>query len=277
MSVITFWNGQKKQTGKTMSVVAIGTYMAIEHNARILIISTDRNQENIQRCFWREQKQKKINFGIFGPNTKNLDSETGMKGLERIIRSNKMTPEIITDYTKVVFKDRLEVLFGTDSQAEDVINGYIDVISVANQYYDRILIDLDYSIPENVRQRIFEISDVIVLNLSQALSDVEKFRKQKEEKNDPLIQSSKTLLLVGRYDKDSKYNYKNITRYLKEKNQVLTVPYNTLFFEAAEEGMVADLFLQFIKYNNSNKEDENTFFVNEVKRATENIVYRLMN
>ena len=41
--------------------------------------------------------------------------------------------------------------------------------------------------------------------------------------------------------------------------------------------MVADLFLQFIKYNNSNKEDENTFFVNEVKRATENIVYRLMN
>ena len=77
--------------------------MAIEHNARILIISTDRNQENIQRCFWREQKQKKINFGIFGPNTKNLDSETGMKGLERIIRSNKMTPEIITDYTKVVF------------------------------------------------------------------------------------------------------------------------------------------------------------------------------
>ena len=41
--------------------------------------------------------------------------------------------------------------------------------------------------------------------------------------------------------------------------------------------MVADLFLQFAKYSNSNKEDQNTFFIEEVKRATDNIVYRLVN
>ena len=52
MAIITFWNEQKKQTGKTMSTVAIATYMAIEHNARTLIVSTDNNQEKLQRCFW---------------------------------------------------------------------------------------------------------------------------------------------------------------------------------------------------------------------------------
>ena len=40
MSVVTFWNDGKEQTGKTLSIAAISTYMAIEHNYRILIIST---------------------------------------------------------------------------------------------------------------------------------------------------------------------------------------------------------------------------------------------
>ena len=115
MSIITFWSNQKKQNGKTMSMLAIATYMAIEHNMKILVVSTDHNQEIVQRCFWKEEKQKKFNFGIFGPNTKVLDSETGMKGLEKMIRSNKITPQLITDYTKVVFKDRLEILLGNDS------------------------------------------------------------------------------------------------------------------------------------------------------------------
>ena len=154
---------------------------------------------------------------------------------------------------------------------------YPDVIAAANKYYDRILVDLDYCVPEETRKIILDMSDVVILNLAQGLSDIEKFRQKKEQKTDALIQSPKTLLLVGNYDKDSKYNYKNITRYLKERNQVLTVPYNTLFFEASEEGMVADLFLQFAKYSNSNKEDQNTFFIEEVKRATDNIVYRLVN
>ena len=40
MSVITFVNNLDEETGKTMSLVAIATNMAIEYNSRILIIST---------------------------------------------------------------------------------------------------------------------------------------------------------------------------------------------------------------------------------------------
>ena len=90
-----------------------------------------------------------------------------------------------------------------------------------------------------------------------------------------LIKSKKALILIGRYDKYSKYNAKNISRYLGEKNQVLTIPYNTLFFEAAEEAGVPDLFLRFRK--NLDPEDRNAFFIEEVKRAAENIVYRLQD
>ena len=38
MSVVTFWSDGREQTGKTLSIAAISTYMAVEHNYRILII-----------------------------------------------------------------------------------------------------------------------------------------------------------------------------------------------------------------------------------------------
>ena len=50
--------------------------------------------------------------------------------------------------------------------------------------------------------------------------------------------------------------------------------YNTLFFEAAEEGKVPDLFL---KIRSVDEDDRNGFFLAELKRASENIIYRLQN
>ena len=74
---------------------------------------------------------------------------------------------------------------------------------------------------------------------------------------------------------NSKYTAKNISRYLGEKNQILTIPYNTLYFEAAEEAGVPDLFLKFRK--SIDPDDRNAFFIQEVKRAADNIIYRLQD
>ena len=91
----------------------------------------------------------------------------------------------------------------------------------------------------------------------------------------PILNSKKTLVLIGRYDKYSKYTVKNITRYMNEKNKVSTIPYNTLFFEACEEAKLPDLFLRLRKIND--EEDRNALFMSEVKRMTDNIIYRLQD
>ena len=117
MSVITFWNSGKEQTGKTMTAVAIASYMAITHNKKILLISTGYNDTKINKCFWNEKKIQK-SLGIFGPNT-NTGVEEGIEGAMRIMQSNKLSPQIITNYTKIVYKERLEVLTsfkGTNSE-----------------------------------------------------------------------------------------------------------------------------------------------------------------
>lgn len=273
MSVVTFWNDGREQTGKTLSIAAISTYMAVEHNYRILIISTGYRDDTLNQCFWKEKKVKR-NFGLFGPNTNEI-LEEGIVGLAKVVKSNKLSPENITNYTKIIFKDRLEVLQGFRGETSDydeLEKTYPDIINLANSYYDLVFIDLDNEMNPSIREMILANSDLIVANISQRLTSIDRFMETRE--NTPILNSKKTLLLIGKYDKFSKYSIKNITRYMGEKNKVSTIPYNTLFFEACEEAKVPDLFL---KIRNVDDEDINGFFLSEVKRTSENIMYRLQD
>lgn len=278
MSIITFVNNIEEQTGKTMSLVAIATHMAIDYNNRILIISTTNKEDKINSCFFEEKQVKKIRFGIFGENRATIDTESGIEGIAKMARSNKLTPEMITNYTKVVFKDRLEILLGAedkdnlnDQEKKQIEEEYVDLINIASMYYDKVFVDLDNNLNEEIRKKIIDRSDLVIVNTSQNYSSLKKLKANKEKEE--LLKSPKTLLLIGRYDKYSKYNVKNVTRYLEEKNQVLSVPYNTLYFEAANEAGVPDLFLRFKKTIDS--EDRNAIFIQEIDRATQNIIYRL--
>ncbi len=278
-SVITFINNLDEESGKTMSLVAIATYMAINYNEKILVISTTNKEDKIKSCYFEEQQVKKLRLGLFGDRTSTIDTESGIEGIAKMVRSNKLTPEVITNYTRVVFKDRLEIILGyqpkegkqEDIDVTEIDEEYPNLISIAKMYYDRILVDLDNNLSEELRQRIVDHSDLVIVNTSQNLNSIKKLKTKKE--NSPLLQSSKTLILVGRYDKFSTYNAKNITRFLGEKNQVLTIPYNTLLFEASNEAGVPDLFLRLKRI--SDIDDRNAIFMQEVKRATENIIYRL--
>ena len=268
MSVISFINSIEDKTGKTMSMVAIATNMAIENNRKILLISTADEEQKLKSCYFEDSPVKKMKLGL------SVDAESGIEGITKMARSNKLTPEMITNYTKVVFKDRLEIILGVkrkEDLVDEIQETYLNLINIASMYYDEIFVDLDNNLKEDVKNRIIEKSDLVIVHTSQNYSSIKKLKEYKEKSE--LLKSPKSLILIGRYDKFSKYNVKNITRYLEEKNQVLTVPYNTLFFEAVDEAGVPDLLLNFRKL--SDNEDRNYIFIQEVKRATENIIYRL--
>ena len=273
MSIVTFWNSQKEQTGKTLSIAAIATYMAIEHNYRILIVSTGKDDKTLDNCFWEEKKVKK-NLGLFGPNTR-VAMEEGINGLIKIMKSNKLAPENVTNYTKIIFKDRLEVLQtykGSQDEYKELSKMYLEIINLANSYYDLVLVDLDTEVDEETRRQIIGASNLVVVSLSQRLASINNFLEFRQ--NNPMFNTNKILILIGRYDKYSKYTIKNISRYMNEKNKVSTVPYNTLFFEASEEAKVPDLFLRLRKVSD---DDRNGIFIQEIQRTAENIIYRLQD
>lgn len=276
MAVITFINNSLEETGKTMSLVAIATYMSIEYNSKNLIISTTNKEDKINSCYFEERKAKKIRRGIFGENRTTIETESGIEGIAKIARANKLTPEMITNYTRVVFKDRLEVILGAETkdkindelEEKEIAEEYIELINVANMHYDKVFVDLDMNLSEEIRQKIINNSDIVIINTNQNLRNIKKIKENSE-----LLNSPKALILIGRYDKFSKNNVKNVTRYLEQRKQVLTVPYNTLFMESANEAGVPDLFLSLRKI--SDPEDRNISFAGEIKRAAESIIYKL--
>ena len=69
---------------------------------------------------------------------------------------------------------------------------------------------------------------------------------QKKEKNIIYPKKDNVIYLLGKYDKYSKYNVKNIQR-LRRNKDVYGIPYNTLFFEACNEGTLVDFMIKYRK------------------------------
>ncbi len=99
--------------------------------------------------------------------------------------------------------------------------------------------------------------------------------KELKEKEKNLFTQKNTLMLVNRYDRDSKYTSKNIMRYLMDRKEPLTVPYDNLFAESVQEGTAADFFLNPRIRRMEDQEDKTAFLISELKRASDAIIYKM--
>lgn len=272
MAIIAFWSNEEKETGQTMSMVALSTYMAIEHNYRILNVSTNFKDETLEYSYWDLDKIENLRKSI-SQNQTQVGLESGIEGLIKIINSNKTT-NIVSSYTKIVFKDRLDVLCAAKTKNYDeyrkIAELYPGILQLATKNYDLIFVDISKKMPEEQRKQILELSDIIIANMTQRLKTIDSFIKLREENN--FFNKNNILLNIGRYDKFSKYNIKNISRYMKEKKDVHAIPYNSLFFEACSEGKVAEFFLRLRKIDS---EDRNAIFMEEIKRFAKDLIYKM--
>lgn len=269
MSIISFWSNGKGETGKAAAMAAITTFLAMHHNYKILVLDTKYNDYFYQDCYWKEDKTIKL---IHSQNQK-TNIVSGISGLTKAILSKKTSPEIITNYTKVVFKNRLEIL--TDTKVEEADyevhkTVFKSIAKIANQYYDLVFIDIDHNLDKDTTNSLLEISDLVIANISQKIRQINGYLKIKED--NAILKEKVVIPLLGKFDENSKYSAKNISRYLKQKETICTIPYNTLFFEACNEAEVADFF---IKYRKINSKDKNSFFMEEVKKISEKIIYKL--
>lgn len=274
MSIITFWSNTKKQTSQTMSLAAIATSMAIEHNYKILIISTIYNDDTLELCFGDLNNNKKLLKKLV--KDANIAVDNGIEGLSKMAHSGRMTPDIIQNYTNVIYKNRLEILYGykeekdrpSEEQYLRIREKYKEIIKNASNFYDMVFVDVEKGLDDEYVKQILKISDLVIINTEQKIGMINEINEliHSELRNDNFI------INIGRFDSYSKYSIKNISRYLKMKRDISVIPYNTLYFEAASEESVADLFL---KIRNVSEGDRNKAFVTETKNAAEKIVYKL--
>ena len=272
MATIAFYSHIRDQAGTTVAALAYATYLGIIKNKRILFISTSFNNDEVKNAFWSPVENKKS--GLFGPNT-SVMSDNGIEGLDRVMRSNKITPDIITDYTKVVLKDRLELLMGykgTPEQYKEIQKRYQQVANVASGFYDTVIIDVDSGLDEKLKYELINTSDVAICMTTQKKENIDYVVNLIS--TGVVVRKTNNIIVLGKYDDKSKYNAKNISRsILKQKNVINVIPYNTGIFEAIQEGMIIDQILKYLKLKGR---DENTLFIGELQRLNEDIERKIL-
>lgn len=275
MPITTFWSNNDKAIGQTVSASIAAIVMAMEHNYKVLLISADINNGSMEYCFGAQESNRDIVKSLIKTPQINLNS--GIDGLMKLADSNRVTPETIHDYTKIIFKNRLEVLYSpmnvTDEKEKNNLMGNLkNIIMNASRYYDQVIVDLKKGMKTRQELEILEIlemSNVVVANIEQGTKTIEKFLTTDETKS--LLARNKVVWNICKYDKKSKYNAKNLARNILKKQAVYETHYNTLVLEAAQEGNLAELLIRF---RTLKTEDENALLISKAKELVEGILLK---
>ncbi len=268
MAILSFWSGNKKETGQTLSIIAIATYMSVEHSYKTLVIDATVDDDTMPRCFWNQDANREIKKAL---NKGKLDIASGTEGLMSAIASNKTSPEIISNYTKVVFKNRLDILLGLKTKSisdhEKTLMLYTDLINAANKYYDLVIIDLSKTLERESTRKILQMSDVIMYTMSQNLKQINDYIENKMAI--PELKKKNVIPLIGSMNAYCKYNPKNVMSYIKDKN-LAYISYNNAFLESASEAKVSDFFLN--TRISKKAWDRNSQFLTSVADSSQKII-----
>ena len=275
MAIITFWNNNTGKIGQTYSSLAIATQMALDHNYKILFLSTKKDDKLAIDAFGANEQAKTVKKLVTKGNS--MELESGIEGLAKMTSAGRLTAEMIPNYTKVILKDRLEILSGprgiSKQEYEKLYGICKEIINVSKRYYDLVFIDLNNGMKDQTTKEILQMSDIIIFNVEQKLAELENITKIRE--NSEILLPKKTMILVNKYDRESKYTVKNMTRELREKKLIISVPYAILYSEAVQEGQVAEFFIGLRSKNFDDTSDNTVFFINELRRANEAIIYKM--
>lgn len=270
MPIVTFWSRNEKSIGQTTSAALIATVTAIEHNYKVLLISADYNDKIIEASFGAQESNRDIVKNIVQKSQINLGS--GIQGLLKLADSNRVAPELIHDYTKIVFKNRLEILYSpnieeSETNKRDVMGKLKNIIINASRYYDYVFVDLKKGLGYSEQEEILDMSDVVVLNIDQRTDTIENALNSKE------IQKmyNKIIWNICKSDKNSKYNSKNLTRKILKREKIYEIDYNTMVFEATQEGNIPELML---KLKTIKEDDTNYALISQIKMLIEEIILK---
>lgn len=269
MPITTFWSNNKETIGQTVSAASMATEMAIEHNYRVLLISADFNNTTMLDCFGAQESNKEILKGLIRKPQINLDS--GINGLLKMASSNRVTPEIIHDYTKIVYENRLEVLYSptdiNENDKEATMERMKNIIMNAARYYDQVIVDLRKGLETSEQLEILALSDVIVFNINQRMDRITEALQIKEMNG----LYDRVVWNICKYDKNSKCNTKNLLRTVLKRQTICETPYNTLIYDACGDGKIAEMLLNFRTLRD---EDENLTFINRIKELQEAVLLK---
>lgn len=257
MAKIVFWSPEEGTSGCTHVAIAISSLMGITHKTSSLLIDANSNAKKIASSFT-------LYDDLVNANSFN-DSNLGMNAIMRLIKSNKLSPDIIQNYSKPVLKGRLDILYSamantTTEERENLISMPL-ITKNADDVYDLVFVDLPKTTTDDSAIRVLSQADIIVCVVPQEIEKLTNILKKVDGINE--IKDKTKIFVLGNYESGSKYNIFNVKLKYKLPEPLYVLPHNYLFSDACNDGNVLDYLYRNI---NAPAKDYNGEFI---FRATE--------
>lgn len=262
MAKVTFWSMDKAMAGNTHAILAVSTLMGITHKVTSILLQTNFNSKKVESSY--TPYDELVASGTFE------SSNIGISALSRLITSNKLTPDFIQNYAKPVLKNRLDVLYGINSNDIEMYNQIMQsltyLIRKADEIYDLVFLDLPKGKKESINN-VLSDSDVVICVLNQDIVKLTEFFKKVE--NDEILKEKQKIYVLADYDDKSKYTAYNIASRFKVKEPIYTVPHNAIFSDACNDGNIIDFFYKNL---NADKSDYNGKLINSASEIVQKIL-----
>jgi hypothetical protein len=272
MPIISFWNPTGVgQTGTTATMISIANSIAIRNpRYKVLLAQTHFKSSKMESAYFNMDRMR---------SKGNLDDITdiGVDALERLLRSNKLTSESIKTYSRPK-GNTIEILYGSFKNDKDSFNRVLEtipyMIKAAQESYDMVFVDLTSGTDSKEVNEILENSDVIVVTLNQ---DKEILNKMLEKFSTlKILQEKPVLPVFCRYDQYLTYNARNIIRtynFKFDKRDVFTIPYNSQYFDAINDGKSLDFFIEHM--NSDMATTREGYLISEVGKVSDRLLEML--
>ena len=263
MAKIVFWSPEEGKSGCTHVAIAVSSLLGITHKTSSLLIDANSNAKKIASSY--TMYDDLVNANSFN------DTNLGMNAIMRLIKSNKLSPDIIQNYSKPVLKGRLDILYSaianTQAEARENLISMPLIVKNADEVYDLVLVDLPKTMTDDSAIRVMEQADIIVCVVPQEIEKLNNFLKKIEFID--AIKDKTKIYVVGDYEPGSKYNLFNLKLKYKIPDPCLVLPHNYLFTDACNDGNVLDFL-----YKNLNAQagDYNGNFMLKATEIVEEIV-----
>ncbi|MCD1261271.1 hypothetical protein B5M42_020940 [Paenibacillus athensensis] len=235
---VVFWSPVPGQTGSTSNLIAVSALLGLEYSSRILLLGSAQSQAaSLERALVKRRDDA---------GSDPLYADIGVDALERLIRNNKLLPEMLRDYTIPLLKERFDFLPGTIKPHKTFAAGAHDflpqMLLTAKRYYDLILIDAGSGARQPLSQMLLQNADAVVVSLNQNLSVLERFFAQNDWQQ--WLSGKPLLLVLGQYDRYSVYTTRNIKRRFKLKSPLYQIAHSAGLMDAMQEGRVIDFMFR---------------------------------
>jgi len=256
---IAFWSNYHGQAGVTSNTIATAIYIAMNYELKVLLTHTQYTMSNMESAF-----ENGINDSI-------IFDDIGIDAIQRLSKSRKLNSNEFDSYTKTLIDNRLDILIGSSKSKKEIFednisNNISDILHYATKQYDLVMVDVNSGIKDQITAKVLEQSDIIIINLSQNEKVIGDYFNMVENK---ALTDKKKIIVLGRYDFNSKCSCKYVKKTYKCKEDIYCVPYSSEFMDSNNNHNVLKFFLSNRKVKSNS---DNYSFFKQIEMLSNNIL-----